>query len=236
MCTPIPTGSEMVQVMKRNSLGGEVLSALQQGFRKLEELAKLNKMLKVSIATGSAHCWPLGGASNILQEINMKALSLLEENLHTKSGGELRNFSIAYFSLIGMAAVALEHVSQRNTAPNFQGKHAHTHTPHPPSGRLWGLQGKTEGINISRSYFAWKYCVWSFHLLSWFPLTFQDCFWVKKVNLYFLSYAGLWGAWCNWHISSSPQFLNTEKYIASYALLGSKQPMLFVMQQGASTS
>lgn len=29
---------------------------LQQGFRKLEELGKLNKMLKVSIATDSAHC------------------------------------------------------------------------------------------------------------------------------------------------------------------------------------
>lgn len=56
MCTPIPTGSEMMQVMKRNSLGGGVLSTLQQGFRKLEELGKLDNMLKVSIATDSAHC------------------------------------------------------------------------------------------------------------------------------------------------------------------------------------
>lgn len=57
----------------------------------------------------------------------MKALSLLEENLHTKSRGEFRNFSISYFSLIRMAAVALEHMSQINTAPNFQGKHTQNH-------------------------------------------------------------------------------------------------------------
>lgn len=42
MHTPIPTGSEMVQVMKRNSLGGGVLST--QDFGKLEELGKLNKI------------------------------------------------------------------------------------------------------------------------------------------------------------------------------------------------
>lgn len=56
MCAPISTGSEMVQVMKRNSLGGGVLPMLQQGFRKLEEPGKLNKKLKVSKATDSAHC------------------------------------------------------------------------------------------------------------------------------------------------------------------------------------
>lgn len=56
----------------------------------------------------------------------MKAL-LFEENLPAKSRGEFRNVSISHFSLIRMAAVALEHVSQRNTAPNFQGKHTQDH-------------------------------------------------------------------------------------------------------------
>lgn len=56
----------------------------------------------------------------------MKAL-LVEENLPAKSRGEFRNVSISYFSLIRMAAVALGHVSQRNTAPNFQGKHTQNH-------------------------------------------------------------------------------------------------------------
>lgn len=57
MRIPIPTGPEMVQVIKRNSLADEFSrsSCTASDSRKLEELAKFNKPLKVSIATDSAH-------------------------------------------------------------------------------------------------------------------------------------------------------------------------------------
>lgn len=191
-------------------------------------------MLKVSIATGSAHCWPLGGASNILQEINMKALPLLEENRHTKSGGELGNFSIAYFSLIGLAAVALElHMSQRNTAPNFQGKHP---PPTPPPEDFGDSKAKLKALTFLGVILPESTVCGPFTDCSGFHSPSKTAFESRKLTFTFSSYARLWGAWCNWHMSSSSQFLNTEKYIASYALLGSKQPMLFIMHQGASTS
>lgn len=55
MCVPIPTGPEMVQVIKRNSFKGGVLSQLQSSdSRKQEGLVKLRKTLTVCIATASA--------------------------------------------------------------------------------------------------------------------------------------------------------------------------------------